>query len=273
MNLLKRISIFFAAATVCLLTSCSGGPDAGALMREAKNSVSTMKSCSASVGSTLIFTANGSRHNLQSTDKISYSANPFAVKSVQSSSGDGSSPNSETYTVTENGGISFYCKTASGWEKTGAENLDTSPAAQIAILQMLGDTDDQKYVRETEIGSQKVHKIELKLKSEVLRSTIESIVTSSGMGSGSKTIVQALLNSAPAIYGYCYVGVDSGKPVRLELDATDAMNQIFQNIDGSSVKITVSKCEMSGDFSGIDSTPAVVLPPEAKSASSVQAEG
>ena len=138
---------------------------------------------------------------------------------------------------------------------------------------MLDNVDDQKYVRETEIGSQKVHKVELKLKNEVLRSTIENIVTASGMGNGSKTIVQTLLDSAPAIYGYCYLSIDSGKLVRLELDATDAVNLIFQSIDGNPVKITVSKCEMSGDFSGIDSTSAVVLPGDAKSASSVQAEG
>ncbi len=273
MKLLKRIFILIAASSVCLLTSCSGQPDAGVLVREAKNSVSAMKSCTATVGSTLIFTANGSRHNFQSTNRLNYNADPFAVKSVQSSNDDGSSGNSETYTVTEKKAACFYCKTASGWKKTGANNLDTSPAAQIGTLQMLNNAEDQKYVRDTEIGSQKVHKVELKLKSEVLRSTIENIVTASGLGNGSKTIVQTLLDSAPAIYGYCYVDTDSGKPVRLELDAADALNQIFQNIDGSSVKIIVSKCEMYGDFSGIDGTPAVVLPGEVKSASSVQAEG
>ncbi len=233
-----------------------------------------MKSCGAEVDSTLVFTSNGSPHSFRSTDKIVYHADPFAVKSVQSVNDDGSAGNSESYTVAENGGISFYCRTsASGWKKTGAENLDTSPSAQIGILQVLGDAEDQKYVRETEIGAQKVHKIELKLKNEILRSTVENIVTASGMGNGSKTIVQTLLDSAPAIYGYCYVGADSGKLVRLELDAADELNAVFQNIDGSSVKVAVSQCKIAGDFSGIDGTPAAVLPQEAKSASSVQAEG
>lgn len=273
MKLLKRILILSAAAAVCLLTSCSGQPDAGVLVREARANASAMKSCSASVGSTLIFTANDNRHNFQSSGTLDYNADPFAVKSVQSSNNDGSSGNSETYTVTENGGLSFYGKTASGWQKTGAENLDTSPAAQIDILRLLNNVDDQKYVRETEIGTQKVHKVELKLKGEVLRSMIENIVTASGMGGNSKTIVQTLLDSAPAIYGYCDIGVDSGKLVRLDLDATDAVNQIFQNIDGSTVKIEVTKCVISGNLSKIDSTPAVVVPQAAKSASSVQAKG
>lgn len=273
MNLLKRILVLIAVSSVGLLTSCSGQPDAGVLVREATNNASAMKSCNAKIDNTLVFKVNGSRHSFQSTDQLIYNANPFAVKSVQTSNDDGSSGSSETYTVTEKGGVSFYCKTASGWRKTGSGNLDTSPSAQIETLQMLNSVDDQKYVRTTEIGSQKVHKIELKLKSEVLRSTIENIVTASGMGSGSKTIVQTLLDSVPAIYGYCYIGVDSGKLMRLELDATDAVNRVFQDIDGNTVKITVLKSEMSGDLSGIDSTPAVVLPQAAKSASSMQAEG
>lgn len=273
MKLLKRIFILITASSVCLLTSCSGQPDAGVLVREAKSSVSAMKSCTATVGSTLIFTANGKQHSFQSTNQLNYNADPFAVKSVQSSNDNGSSGKSETYTVAGKTGICFYCKTASGWKQTGTNNLDTSPSAQIGTLQMLNNTEDQKFVRDTEIGSQKVHKVELKLKNEVLRGTVENIVTASGLGNSSKTIVQTLLDSAPTIYGYCYIDTASGKPVRLELDAADALNQIFQNIDGSSVKIAVSKCDIYGDFSGIDGTPAVVLPGEVKSASSVQAEG
>lgn len=273
MKLLKRLSVLMAAAAVCLLSSCSGQTDAGVLIREAKSDAASMKSCSAAISNTLVFTANDKQHAFQSTSNVVYTANPFAVKSVQTANNDGSADNSETYTVTENGGLSFYCRTGNGWQKTGAEDLDTSPFAQIDVLRLLDNVEDQKYVRETTIGSLKVHKIELKLKSEVLRSTIENIVTASGMGGSSNTIVQTLLDSAPAIYGYCYIGADSGKLVRLELDLTDTVNQIFQNIDGSTVTVKVSKCQISGDLSKIDSTPAVVLPDSAKSASSVQAQG
>lgn len=273
MKLLKRLSVLMAAAAVCLLASCSGQADAGVLVRETKSDAGTMKSCSAAISNTLVFTANDSQHTFQSSSNVIYAANPFAVKSVLTSNNDGKNDKSETYTVTENGGLSFYCKTASGWQKTGAENLDTSPFSQIDTLRLLNNVEDQKYVRETTIGSQKVHKIELKLKSEVLRSTIENIVTASGMGGNSSTIVQTLLDSAPTVYGYCYIGMDSGKLVRLELDETDVLNQIFQNIDGSSVTVKISKAQISGDLSNIDSAPKVVVPDEAKTASSVQAQG
>lgn len=273
MKLLKQFSVLMVAAAVCLLTSCSGQTDAGVLIREAKSDAAAMKSCSAAINNTLVFTANDRQHSFQSTNHVDYMANPFAVKAVQSSKNDGEDDSSETYTITENSGLSFYCKTGSNWKKTGAENLDTSPSAQIDVLRLLDNVDDQKYVRETEINSQKVHKVELKLKSEVLRSTIENIVTASGMGGNSKTIVQTLLDGAPSIYGYCYISASSGKLVRLELDETDTVNQIFQNIDGSTVKIKVSKCQITGDLSKIDSAPAVVLPAAAKSASSVQAQG
>ena len=272
MNIKRGIAIL-AAAAACLLTSCSRAPDAGVLVREAKSESAALKSCSAVVSSTLAFTANGTLHSFRSTDRLSYQAEPFAVKSVQSSDSDGASGGSETYTVAENGGAGFYFKGPSGWKKTGAGNLDTSPAAQIEPLRMFDRVDDQKYVRAMELNSVKVHKIELKLKNEVLRSAVENIVTASGMGKGSETIVQTLLDSAPPVYGYCYLAADSGKAVRLELDAADAVNRIFTDIDGSSVKVTVSKCELSCDLAGIDSTPDIALPAEAKNASSVAAEG
>ena len=274
MKYIRKISsVLVASLAMLLMVSCSSNPDAGVLVREAKSGISGAKSCSASVSNHLAFTAGGTRHTFETKNDSVYSANPFALKSTLSSNNDGSSNSSVTYTVTESGNVDFFCKTSSGWQKTAVQNLDTSPAAQISVLQMLNNVDDQKYVRQMEINSQKVHKIELKLKNEVLRSMIENVVTASGIGSGSKTIVQALVDSAPAVYGYCYVSVDSGKLVRLELDATDALNHVFQNIDGSKIKITVQKCDVSGDFSGINSTPAAKLPPEAKGATSVEAAG
>lgn len=232
-----------------------------------------MKSCVVSSSRALTFTANGKQHSFQSKTDLIYTANPFTLKSVLSSQTDGTSAKSETYTVTENGSLNFYCKTPSGWQKTVADNLDSSPSAQIEILHLLSNSEDQKYICDTTVGSQKVHKIKLKLKNEALRSDVENIVTQSGMSGGSKTIVQTLLDSAPDIYGYCYISVESGKPVRLELDATDVLNQIFQNIDGSSVSIKITKCVFCGDISKIGSAPVVVLPEAAKNASSVQAEG
>lgn len=269
----KRISIALAAASALMLVSCSSGPNAGVLVREAASGISGMKSCTASVNNTLVFTVNGTRHSFQTKNDLTFNASPFALKSALSSNSDGSSNSSVTYTMTENGAVGFYCKTATGWQKSQVQDLNPSPTSQISILQMLNNVEDEKYVRQTEIGSQKVHKIELKLKSEILRSTIENIVTVSGMGSGSKTVVQTLLDSAPTIYGYCYIGVDSGKIVRLDMDAADPVNQIFQGIDGSTVRIMVEKCGMSGDFSGIDATASVSLPQEARDASAVEAKG
>lgn len=273
MKFLKRFSALAAVAALCLLTSCSGQADAGMLVREAKANAESMKSCSADISNTLSFTADGKQHTFRSTSHVVYTADPFAVKSVLSADNDGTADNSETYTLSEDGGLSFYCRTASGWQKTGAEDMDTSPFAQVDVLNLLDNVADQKYARETTVGSQKVHKIELQMKSEVLRSTIENVVTASGMGGGSTTIVQTLLDSAPAVYGYCYIGVDSGKLVRLELDETEVVNRIFQNIDESPVEIKVSDCRISGNLSKIDSAPPVVLPNAAKSASSVQAQG
>jgi hypothetical protein len=272
---------FFAAAACCALclalsacgSSSAGRPDAAVLLREARTAADSMSSCAASVSDELVFSANSRQHTRSAKTDLVYAANPFGLKSVQSSGIDGVSADSETYLITENGGISFYCRTSSGWQKSSAENLDVTPSAQIDILKLLGESESQTYVRDVSIGTHNTHKIELKLQNEALRSTIENIVTLSGMAGGSKTIVQTLLDSAPALYGYCYVDAESGEPLRIELDASDALNQIFEKVSGSSISVKISKCVLRGDFSDFGSASAVSLPDEAKNAVSVQAKG
>lgn len=264
--------LFFLAAAV-LFGGCSSGPDAEVLLREAKSNADSIRSCDAGVSQELVFTADGAQHTVSSSNRITYAAEPFALKSVQQTRSDGMDSTSETYTMTENGRLWFYCKPNGVWQKTDAGNLDTSPAAQVDLLRMLNSAEDQKYVRETTLDSRKVHKIEMKLSNEVLRSTVENIVTVTGMSDGSGTVVQTLLNSAPDLYGYCYIDTGTGQLVKIEADLTDAVNQIFQKIDGSSVSVHVVKCGMSGDISNIGSVSAVTLPEDAKNAASVQAYG
>ncbi len=273
MTFQKRLSILTAAALIFLASGCGAREDAGVLFREAKSNAEQLQSCDATYSSTLDFTANGSRHTFQSSDQSVYVAKPFALKSTQTYQNNGTNGKSESYTVSENGGLWFYYKSASGWQKTGAQNLDTSPFSQIDVLNLMNNVQSEKYVRETTLDSRKVHKIELELSSEVLRSTIENIVTATGMSENSKTIVQTLLNSSPALYGYCYIGAENGEPEHLELDATEALNRIFQSIDGSNIKISVRKYEVSGAITNIDQASPVVLPGDAKNAQAVQAFG
>ena len=273
---MKRLNRFFtglALLSACLLGGCSKTPDAGVLFREAAAEAGKMTSCRAETRQTLVFTADGAQHTYSSSNRILYSAKPFGLESVQSVQDDGNSEGGETYTVTEGGRLNFYYKTDGVWRKTDAGNLDTSPFSQVDILRLLNDVQDQKFVRETTLDTQKVHKIELKLGSEALRSPVETIVTAAGMADDSKTVVQALLDSAPVLYGYCYVSADSGRIVRIEADFSEAADRIFQNIDGSRVSVHVSKCEISGDISDIGSARAVTIPEEAKSAPSVRAYG
>lgn len=269
----RGLTLFLILAAVFVLSGCGGRPDAAVLFREAKADADRIESCSASFDNTLVFTANGEKHSFHTSNKIVYHARPFALKSDQTSALDGVSGGGETYTAEEGGRLWSYYNASGKWKKTDAQGTSTSPEDQIDILRMLDGVGDQKYVRETTCDSQKVHKIELKLQSEVLRSTIESIVTSSGLAKGSSTVVQALLDGSPDLYGYCYISVDGGQIVRVELDAAQALNTIFGNIDGSDVAVNVSECLIAGNLSDIGSAPAVTLPEGASDASSVEAYG
>ncbi|MFU0832432.1 MAG: Lipoprotein [Oscillospiraceae bacterium] len=274
---MKRVIRLFPAcllaAAALFLNSCSYAPDAGVLLREAISNANSITSCSTAIRQELVFTSNDSQHSYSSENQIIYMAEPFALKSVQKVQADGEDSSNETYTVTEGDKLFFYCKLNDVWQKTDAGNMDTSPAAQLDILRVLNRSENQKYVREMTLNSRKVHKIELKLSNEVLRSTVETIATVTGMTDNSSTVVQTLLNSAPDLYGYCYIDTQTGNFVRMEADLTDAINQIFQNIDGNSVSVHVTKCTISGNIDNIGTAPSVILPNEAKNASSIQAYG
>jgi hypothetical protein len=274
---MKRVNRLFPAllfaAAALFFSSCSHAPDAGVLLREAKSNANSITSCSATISQELVFTSDGTQRSYSSTNQITYTAEPFALKSVQKVQTDGTDSSNETYTVTESGKLYFYCKLNGVWQKTDAGNMDTSPAAQVDILRVLNRSEEQKYVREMTLNSRTVHKIELKLSSEVLRSTVETIVTATGMSDDSRTVVQTLLNSAPDLYGYCYIDTQTGDFVQMEADLTDSVNQIFQNIDGNHIAIHVNQCTISGYMKDIGTAPSVTLPDDAKNASSIQAYG
>ena len=274
---MKRIChlfpLFFFLAAAFSLSGCSHSPDAGVLLREAKSNADSLQNCESGFHRELVFTADGAQHTFSSSNGITYMAKPFGLKSVQKLQTDGTPDTSETYTVTEGGKLFFYCKPNGVWQKTDAGNLDTSPSAQVDLLRVLNEAESQNYVRETTISSRKVHKIEMKLSSEVLRSAVEQIASTTGMSSHSGTVVQTLLDSAPDLYGYCYIDKDTGQLVRMDADFTSAVNQIFQKIDGSQVSVHVTKCTVSGTIGKIGSAPPVRLPESAKSASSVAAYG
>lgn len=271
---MKRGLLFFLIlAAVFVFPGCGFQPDAGALFREAKAGAEQIKSCSSVSENTLTFSANGKKHSFQGSNKIMYHAQPFLVKSEQSSNLDGVSGGGETYTAEKSGRLWSYYSASGRWMKTDAQGTSTAPNDQIEFLRLLDGGAEPKYVRETTLNSQKVHKIELKLQNEILRSTIESIVTSSGLAKGSDTVVQTLLDSVPDLYGYCYITKDSGRLVRVEIDASQVLDTVFRNIDGSDVAVNVTKCTIEGTLSDIDSAPAAALPEGAEDASSVQAYG
>jgi len=273
MKQMHAAGLLLAGVLIGLLSACAKNVDADVLLREAKTNAGSITSCTASIQNDLEFTADAKPLRFRTGNEIVYQAKPFALKSTQSSLLGGAAGNGASYTVTDKDGVWFYSHSGGPWQKTAAGTVDPSPFRQIDILSLLENVTGQKYVRETTLGSEKVEKLELTFRSEVLRSTVENIVTAAGLGSGSKTIVQTLLDSAGSIYGYCYIDGETGEIARVELDATQPLNQVFQNIDGGGVKIIVTKCTISGEIGNIGKAPAVVLPPEAAAAQTVQAAG
>ncbi len=273
MKLIKTFGLIFVLWMMCSLAACASKPDADVLMREATANANAIQNCTASISNTLEFTANEKQNTYKTGNEIVYWAKPFALKSTQTSLLGGTAGNSTSYTVTDTDGIWFYSDSRSGWQKTSAGDIDTTPLRQVDILRLLDSIKGQKYARETTLDAKKVHKLELTFQSEVLRGTVENIVTATGMAQGSATIVQTILDGIGDLYGYCYIDESSGSIVRIELDATEAVNKMFHNIDGSGVTINISKCEITGDISSTGKAPAVQLPPEAAAAQNVEAQG
>ena len=170
------------------------------LFREAMTNANALSSCDATYQSTLEITFEGEKISFTSENTVTYAASPFILKSFQTSDLAGASGQTETYTAAEDDGIWVYANSGDGWaSRTLAGELDTTPMTQIDILRLIPQVAAQKMIRTEDTGGQKAYKLESTLKSEVLRSAIENIVTSTGIGEGSATIVDTLLATAPEL--------------------------------------------------------------------------
>lgn len=265
---------FFTLALCALLlcTACSSGgqPDPAVLLREALSQANALESCESSFSSSLAFSTGAEKQQFRSSLSSVYFANPFCLKSTQDT---GAGSPAVTYTMTEDGQCWFYAESDGVWLRTPAETLNTTPLEQIEVLRLLKDAADPRMVREEEVDGTPAYKLEITFPAEALRSSIETIVTASGMGGGSQTLVQELLGGVPSVYGYCYIGKDSGELLRAELDTTEALNTVFSKISGDSVKVSVSQSVLSGELHSRNAVPSIALPPEAAGAQTVEAAG
>lgn len=266
------------AVCACILcfslccTACSPGsqPDPAVLLREALSQANALESCESRFSSDLEFNAGTEQQTFHSAVSSVYFADPFCLKSTQET---GAGSPTVTYTMTEDGSCWFYAETEDGWLRTPAETLNTTPLEQIEILRLLKQATGPQFVREEDVEGTPAYKLEVTFPADILQSSIETIVSASGMGDGSQTLVQELLTSTTEVYGYCYIGKDDGRLLRVELDTTEALNTVFNKISGDSVKVSVSKSVLTGELFNCNAAAPVELPPEAASAQTVEAAG
>ena len=266
-------AVYACILCLCLCcTACSANsqPDPAVLLRETLSQVNALESCESRFSNDLEFNAGTEQQTFHSAVSSVYFADPFCLKSTQDT---GAGAPSVTYTMTEDGFCWFYAETEDGWLRTPAETLNTTPSEQIEILRLLKQATDPQFVREEEVEGTPAYKLEVTFPADILRSSIEAIVSASGMGDGSQTLVQELLASTPAVYGYCYIGKDDGRLLRMELDTTEALNTVFSKISGDSVKVSISKSVLTGELFNCNAAAPVELPPEAASAQTVEDAG
>lgn len=254
----------------CTACSPNSQPDPAVLLREALSQANALESCESRFSNDLEFNAGTEQQTFHSAVSSVYFADPFCLKSTQDT---GAGSPTVTYTMTEDGSCWFYAETEDGWLRTPAETLNTTPLEQIEILRLLKQATGPQFVREEDVEGTPAYKLEVTFPADILQSSIEAIVSASGMGDGSQTLVQELLTSTAEVYGYCYIGKDDGRLLRVELDTTEALNTVFNKISGDSVKVSVSKSVLTGELFNCNAAAPVELPPEAASAQTVEAAG
>lgn len=257
-------------SVLCIACSPADQPDPAVLLREALAQANAMESCEASFSRDLEFSVGAEKQQFHSEVSSVYFADPFCLKSTQDT---GTGNPLVTYTMTENGQCWFYAESDGGWLRTPAETLNTTPLEQIELLRLLKDATDPHLVREEPVDGAPAYKLELTFPVEALRSSIEAIATASGMGGGSQTLVQELLDAAPPVYGYCLIEKETGFLLRAELDTTEVLNDVFSKISGDRVKVSVSKSILSGEISNRDAASPIELPPDAAAARTIEAAG
>lgn len=258
-----------AACMIFLFTSCDQPADPEVILRESLAKSEKIANCEATYRYSLTFHSEEKETRVSTSVDSTYFSSPFRLKEERTTNGT----TSTTYLEAEDQDIWYYAKMEDGWKKVNVENQDRSPTKLLASLNLLKSAEQPKLVREEEWDGTPAYKLELSFPADTLHNTIAEIVAASGMGNGSQTLVSALLESVPPLFGYCYIAKESGLPLALELDATDALNTVFSNIDGDSVQITVSESIISGTIRNPDSADPFDLPPEAAAAEIMEAAG
>ncbi len=258
-----------AACMIFLFTSCDQPADPEVILREALANSEKLASCEATYRYSLTYRSEEKETQVSTSVDSTYFSDPFRLREERTTDGTAST----TYLDAEGQDTWYYAKMEDGWKKVNVENQDRSPTKLLPSLSLLKSAEQPKLVREEEWNGTPAYKLELSFPAETLQNTIAEIVAASGMGNGSQTLVPALLESVPPLFGYGYIARDSGLPLALELDATDALNTVFSNIDGESVRITVSESIISGTIRNPNSAAPFDLPPEAAAAETMEAAG
>lgn len=258
-----------AACMIFLFTACDQSADPEVILRESLAKSEQIANCEASYRYSLIYASEEKETQVSSSIDSTYFSSPFRLREERTTNGTAST----TYLNAEDQDVWYYAKMEDGWKKVNVENQDRSPTKLLPSLSLLKSAEQPKLVREEEWDGTPAYKLELSFPAETLHNTIAEIVATSGMGNGSQTLVPALLESVPPLFGYCYIAKDSGLPLALELDTTDALNTVFSNIDGDSVQITVSESVISGTIRNPDRTDPFDLPPETAAAEIMEAAG
>lgn len=265
----RLVAWIVAACMIFLLTSCDQPADPEVILRESLAKSEEIASCESSYRYSLTYRSEEKETQVSTSIDSTYFSSPFLLREERSTNGTAST----TYLLAENQDIWYYAKMEDGWKKVNVDHQDRSPTKLMASLSLLKSAEQPKLVREEDWNGTPAYKLELSFPAETLQNTIAEIVATSGMGNGSQTLVPTLLESVPPLFGYCYIARDSGLPLALELDTTDALNTVFSNIDGGSVRITVAESTISGTIRNQNNADLFDLPPEAAAAEMMEAAG
>ncbi len=208
--------------------------------------------------------------NVESNMSVDYILDPMAMKmDMHMTLGEMGDQDMTTYLVTEDGAAVMYIKDQTGvWTKTPVGDMSTLDQYNATASMDLYLSSTENF---TENGTETINgKEAVRYDGVIAKDDMEEVLEASGMldqleqlNLGSSTAMISELGDLPVSV---WIEKETYYPVRYDMDMTELMKKMFDQMGGAEMGLTLSDVKVSMVMSQMNEIGDITLPDEAKAA-------
>lgn len=256
------------------LTACSGGGSAAEtpaqVMEKSQEAMKDVKSLHYDMDMAFGMTLQEQTMNVESNMSVDYVLEPMTMKmDMHMSLGEMGDQDMTTYLVTEDGNAVMYIKDQNGsWTKSSVGDLSSLDQYNATASMDLYLSSTENF---TENGTETINgKEAVRYDGVIAKDDMEEVLEASGMldqledlNLGSSTAMLSELGDLPVSV---WIEKDTYYPVRYDMDMSELMQKMFEQMGGAEMGLTISDVKVSMVMSQMNEIGDITLPDEAKAA-------